>query len=94
MTDDYACIEEARQYIFQNNLLYKLYHLVTPDQVGHSTNVDIDNNKSYRLEELVLFFSEIEIAKGSQQFIGTESSNIFRYIENQCVQDVEFISLD
>jgi hypothetical protein len=94
MTDDYACIEEARQYIFQNNLLYKLYYLVMPNQAGHSTDVDIDNNKSYRLEELVLFFSEIEIAKNSQQFIGTKSSNIFRYIKNQCVKDVEFISLD
>ena len=65
-----------------------------PNQAGHSTDVDIDNNKSYRLEELVLFFSEIEIAKNSQQFIGAKSSNIFRYIKNQCVKDVEFISLD
>lgn len=94
MTDDYACIEEARQYISQNNLLYKLYYLVRPDQTGHSTDVDIDSDKSYTLEELVLFFSEIEIAKSSHQFIGTESSNIFRYIKNQCVKDVEFISLD
>lgn len=70
------------------NYTYKLI------QAGHSTDIDIDNNKSYTLEELVLFFSEIEIAKSSHQFIGTESSNIFRYIKSQCVKNVNFISLD
>lgn len=94
MTDDYSCIQEAQKYISQNNLLHKLYYLVTTKQTGHSTDIDIDSNKSYTLNELILFFAEIEIAKRSQQFIGTESSNVFRYIYHQCVKDIEFISLD
>ena len=88
MSDDYSSILEAQQHELNINTL------TTEDQTGHSTDLDKDNDRHYSEEELVRFFSEIEIAKQSQQFIGTESSNIFRYIKNQCVNDVEFISLD
>ena len=88
MSDDYASITEGQQHGL------KVKTLTTTDQTGHSTDMDIDNHRHYGEEELVQFFSEIEIAKQSQQFIGTKSSNIFRYIENQCVKNVEFISLD
>lgn len=88
MSDDYSSILDSEQY----NLSIKT--LTTEEQTGHSTDLDIDNERYYKEEELIQFFSEIEIAKQSQQFIGTKSSNIFRYINNQCVNDVEFISLD
>lgn len=88
MSDDYSSVREAQQYD------YSIKTLTTTDQTGHSTRIDLIDNRSYLLDELIHFFSEIEIAKQSQQFIGTKSSNIFRYIENQCVKDVEFISLD
>lgn len=88
MSDDYSSILEAQQYD------YNIKTLTTKDQTGHSTDLDIDNNRHYSEEELIQFFSEIEIAKQSQQFIGTNSSNVFRYIKNQCVKNVEFISLD
>lgn len=88
MSDDYSSIIEGQQHGL------KVKTLTTEDQTGHSTDMDIDNHRHYGEKELVQFFSEIEIAKQSQQFIGTTSSNIFRYIKNQCVKDVEFISLD
>lgn len=88
MSDDYSSILEAQQH----NLNIKT--LTTTNQTGHSTDLDTDNHRHYSESELIQFFSEIEIAKQSQQFISTQSSNIFRYIKNQCVKDVEFISLD
>ncbi len=88
MSDDHSCILEAQEHG------YNIKTLTTKDQTGHSTHTDWDHDRSYLLDELIQFFSEIEIAKQSQQFIGTKSSNIFRYIKNQCVNDVEFISLD
>ena len=88
MSDDYSSIIEGQQHGL------KVKTLTTIEQTGHSTDMDIDNHRHYGEKELVQFFSEIEIAKQSQQFIGTTSSNIFRYIKNQCVKDVEFISLD
>ena len=94
MTDDYRCIQEAHEYIENNNLPHKILHLTNESQDGHSETLNIQNDRRYSKHELVQFFSEIEIAKRSQQFIGTKSSNIFRYIKNQCVKDVEFISLD
>ena len=94
MTDDYRCIQEAREYINNNKLPHKILHLTDESQGGHSETLDIQNDRVYSKKELVQFFSEIEIAKQSQQFIGTTSSNIFLYIKNQCVTDVKFISLD
>jgi len=94
MTDDYRCIQEAREYINNNNLPHNILYLTQEPQGGHSETLNIQNDRRYSKQELVQFFSEIEIAKQSQQFIGTKSSNIFRYITNQCVKDVEFISLD
>lgn len=88
MSDDYSSILEAQQYD------YNIKTLTTVKQTGHSTCADLNNNRFYLLDDLVRFFSEINIAKHAQQFIGTESSNIFRYIRNQCVDDVELISLD
>ena len=88
MSDDYSSIIEGQQHGL------KVKTLTTEDQTGHSTDMDIDNHRHYGEKELVQFFSEIEMAKQSQQFIGTKSSNIFRYIKNQCVKHVEFIFLD
>jgi len=94
MTDDFRCIQEAREYINNNNLPHKILHLTNESQDGHSETLNIQNDRSYSKQELVQFFAEIEIAKKSQQFIGTDSSNVFRYIKNRCVKNVEFISLD
>ncbi len=94
MTDDYRCIQEAHEYIENNNLPHKILYLTQEPQNGHSETLNIQNDRRYSKQELVQFFAEIETAKQSQQFIGTKSSNIFRYIKNQCVNDVEFISLD
>lgn len=94
MTDDYEVITEAKHYINQNKLDHKIFHLTTKTQTGHSTDTDIKNNRTFTNHELLNFFTEIEIAKRAEQFVGTGSSNIFRFIKIQCVKDVEFISLD
>lgn len=94
MTDDYQSINEVKQYLQQNNLDHKLYYITTEQQTGHCSITENNTGKSYTIQELVDLFTEIEIAKQSQQFIGTESSNIYRYIKNQCVNNTEFISLD
>ena len=89
MTDDYKVIEEARKHPTND-----LYYLTTKDQQGHSTDDDLETDKIYIEKDIVNFFTEIEIAKGSAQFVGTKSSNVFRYIRNQCTNNLEFISLD
>tara|TARA_R110000772_G_C13265150_1_gene435742 strand:+ start:123 stop:908 length:786 start_codon:yes stop_codon:yes gene_type:complete len=94
MTDDYEVITEAKHYINQNKLDHKIFHLTTKTQTGHSTDTDIKNNRTFTNRELLNFFTEIEIAKHSHQFVGTGSSNIFRYIKNQCTTNVKLISID
>lgn len=90
MTDDYKATEEAKEYHQANDL----YYLTTRDQQGHSTDDDLETDRVYTETDIVNFFTEIEIAKQSTQFIGTRSSNIFKYIKNQCINSLEFISLD
>jgi len=85
MTDDHKVIKEAEKYQADD-----LYYLTTKDQQGHSTDEDLERDRAYTETDLVKFFTEIEIAKRSTQFIGTRSSNVFRYIKNS----LEFISLD
>lgn len=94
MTDDYKCVQEAESYLLASRSAVRIFSLVKPSQVGHSTMSDRQINKAYSEEELVQFFAEIEIAKASQAFVGTRSSNIYRYIYNQCNSDVSFSSLD
>lgn len=88
MTDDHKVIKEAEKYQADD-----LYYLTTKDQQGHSTDEDLEGDRAYTETDLVKFFTEIEIAKGSAQFVGTKSSNIFRYIINQCTNNLELISL-
>lgn len=94
MTDDYQSINEVKQYLQQNNLDHKLYYITTEQQTGHCSITENNTGKAYTIQELVDLFTEIEIAKKSQQFIGTENSNIYCYIKNQCVNNTEFINLD
>ena len=94
MTDDYKCIQETREYISDNNLPHKILHLTNESQDGHSETLNIQNDRRYSKQELVQFFAEIEIAKLSDIFVGTRSSNVYRYIMNTCTTNTQFISLD
>lgn len=94
MTDDYKCILEAHEYIRSNNLPHKILHLTNESQGGHSETLNIQNDRSYSKQELVQFFAEIEIAKLSDVFVGTRTSNVYRYIMNTCTTNTKFISLD
>lgn len=94
MTDDFRCIQEAREYINKNNLPHKILHLTNESQDGHSETLNIQNDRSYSKQELVQFFAEIEIAKLSDIFVGTLTSNVYRYIMNTCTTNTKFISLD
>jgi len=93
MTDDFRCIQEAREYI-NNNLPHKILHLTNESQDGHSETLNIQNDRSYSKQELVQFFAEIEIAKLADIFVGTHTSNVYRYIMNTCTTNTKFISLD
>ena len=94
MTDDFRCIQEAREYISDNNLPHKILYLTNESQDGHSETLNIQNDRSYSKQELVQFFVEIEIAKLSDFFVGTYSSNVYRYIMNTCTTNTKFVSLD
>lgn len=94
MTDDYKCIQEAHEHINNNNLPHKILHLTNESQDGHSSSLNIRNDRRYSKQELVQFFAEIEIAKLSDIFVGTRSSNVYRYIMNTCTTNTKFISLD
>ena len=94
MTDDYKAIVEAKKYLIENKLHHKLFYLTKESQDGHSEQIDIEQNREYTKIELVSFFTEIEIAKLSSCFVGTKSSNVYRYIEKTCAKNNEFISLD
>jgi len=93
-TDDYKCILEGKEYLRKNNIKRRIVTLTNPEDQGHSTDKDLDNNKIYTENDLLKFLSPIEISKNAKQFIGTKSSNIYRYLENQCVNNTEFTSLD
>ena len=94
MTDDYRCIQEAREYINNNNLPHNILYLTQESQDGHSETLNIQNDRWYSKQELVQFFAEIEIAKLSAVFVGTRTSNVYRYIINTCTTNTQFISLD
>ena len=94
MTDDFRCIQEAREYINNNNLPHNILYLTNKSQDGHSETLNIENDRSYSKQELVQFFAEIEIAKLSEVFVGTRTSNVYRYIMNTCTTNTKFISLD
>lgn len=93
-TDDYRCVMDGQEYIESNNLNYRIVALTEPYELGWCQDVDIDTNRIHTEEELVRFLSKIEVAKNARQFIGTETSNIYRYLRYQCVNDTNFISLD
>lgn len=94
MTDDYKCIQEAHSYIEDNKLSIDIFYLTKEAQLGRSQHFEISNNYTYPEQELVQFFAEIEIAKHSEMFTGTKSSNVYRYIMNTCITNTKFISLD
>lgn len=94
MTDDYKCIKEAREYININSLPHELVFLTKNSQTGHSETLNIKNDRRYSKQELVQFFAEIEIAKHSDIFVGTRTSNVYRYIMNTCTTNTKFVSLD
>lgn len=94
MTDDYKAIIEAKEYLIKNNLNHKLFYLTKQSQDGHSEQLDVQQCREYTKEELVYFFTEIEIAKLSACFVGTKSSNVYRYIKHTCVKNTKFITLD
>lgn len=94
MTDDFRCVQEAREYISGNNLPHKILHLTNESQNGHSETLNIQNDHRYSKQELIQFFAEIEIAKLSDVFAGTRTSNVYRYIMNTCTTNTKFISLD
>lgn len=94
MTDDYKCIQEAREYISNNNLPHRILYLTNESQDGHSETLNIHNDRRYSKHELVQFFAEIEIAKLADLFVGTRTSNVYRYIMNTCTTNTKFVSLD
>lgn len=93
-TDDYRCVIEAKNYCYKNKLGNKIFTLTDPDDLGHSTDSILQNNYSFSNDDIIKFLTTIEISKQSNQFIGTASSNIYRYIKNTCSTKTKFISLD
>ncbi len=93
-TDDYKCVLEGKEYLRKNNIRHRIVTLTEPEDLGHSTDQDLDNNKIHTEHDLLKFLAKIEVSKNARQFIGTETSNIYRYLRYQCVNDTNFISLD
>lgn len=92
MTDDYKSIKEAKEFIDRQKLSLKVLHLTKESQDGHSEKEN--NKKIYLKQELLQFFAEIEIAKKSSTFIGTRSSNVYRYIKKSYKPNCNFVQLD
>ena len=94
MTDDYKAINEGSAFLKENDLKYKLVYLTNETQLGHSTDEQIENKYSYNENELIQLLTEVEVAKKAKCFVGTRSSNVFRFIEETCTSHTEFMSLD
>lgn len=94
MTDDYKAINEGSAFLKENDLKYKLVYLTNETQLGHSTDEQTDNKYSYNENELIQLLTEVEVAKKAKCFVGTRSSNVFRFIEETSTSRAEFISLD
>lgn len=93
-TDDYRSVSEGKDYLRKNNIKRRIVTLTKPKDLGHSTDQDLDCNKIHTENDLLKFLGKIEVSKNARQFIGTRTSNIFRYIKNQSLNNTEFISLD
>ena len=93
MSDDFASILEAKKYLLDNKLDYNLYYMTGEDLNGHSSQLNIEENREYTKEQIVSFITEIEVAKSCSHFVGTNSSNVFRFIKNTSTTPT-FISLD
>lgn len=94
MTDDFKCIQELREFLLEHQDSYTIFSLVKRGQDGNSTLLDLRNKKKFSEQELVQFFAEMEIAKHSNTFVGTRTSNVYRYIMNTCTTNTKFVSLD
>lgn len=94
MTDDFKCIQEGNYFLLGQKHSCKIFSLTQSNQDGHSTQLDRQNKKNVSEQELVQFFAEIEIAKYSDIYVGTLSSNVYRYIMNTCTTNTKFITLD
>lgn len=94
MTDDITSIDLAKDFLKSQNLPHKIKFLTRPEQKGRSESQDLDAKKQYSRQELLQFFAEIEIAKRSKFFVGTRTSNVYRYIKNTCKSKTKFISID
>lgn len=89
MSDDYTSIEEAKSFISNNNLNYKIFSLTKNSQRGN-----VEKEGRFLEEDIIQFFAETEIAKSSKKFVGTISSNIYRYIKCTSASCSDFHSLD
>ena len=84
MTDDYKVINEFNNFTKKKNINANVWTLCPKNYDGHSTILIKNNNYNYSEIEMVNFLTEIEIAKNAKYFVGTRSSNIWRFINKTC----------
>ena len=77
MSDDYTVFES----IVKEFPKYNYYTLIDPKQRGHLQS-EFNKQSVQEIEDSAInLFTEIEIAKNSNLFIGSKNSNVFRLIE-------------
>jgi len=94
MTDNYAVIGEINEYVSLNSLNTKIHHFCDSTMDGHATNDRMKKNNFFNSSEVINLLAECEIAKNSEYFICTFSSNVGRYIKLIHKKPENCISLD
>ena len=93
MSDDFLVLSKINKILTKSSVTPNIYSFLNETDVGHDTDKNIKESFEYTEEYIVKLFTEIEIAKKSEYFIGSRKSNIFQYIESCCEEYTKCISV-
>ena len=94
MTDDYKVIDEMENFRENNQMEFKMWTICKKHRQGFPLADDLRNKVAYSEEEVTDLLTEVEIAKRAKWFVGTETSNVFRYINMTSDNFANHFSLD
>lgn len=94
MTDDYKVIREFEIFKRKYRINFNLWTLCNENSDGFSISLDLESERKYSEFEMIDLFAEVEIARKANWFVGTASSNIWRYISKTSDNPDRCLTLD
>lgn len=94
MTDDYKVIREFEGFKQKHSTNFSMHTLCNKNADGFSISLDLESQRKYSESEMIDLFAEVEIARRANWFVGTFSSNIWRYINRTSDNPAQCLTLD